>query len=515
MDRAAAALDGTSLTCAQVTDAARGRLRVEIAEPGRQRASAAAQFAAVAAGRQPVYGRTTGVGANRGLPVAAGDSAVHGLRLLRSHAGGGGPLLAAELGRAMLVVRANQIAAGGSGVAAGVLDVLADCINRGLSVPVPRYGAIGTGDLTALAVTALCLLGERDWLAAGELIGAAGQRGGAAALPGGSAGGRDSQTGPPRFALAPGDALAFLSSNAATLGEAALACRDLDELLHAAMAIAALSHRAVDASAEPYAAAVQVARPHPGQRAVAATMRALLGGGAGPAARIQDPYAYRALPQVHGPALDAVRRAEQTVTSELNAAAENPLIDVAGQAVWHNGNFHTGYAGLALDAVRAALFQAAALSAARLGTLVEPAFTGQRPFLAAGPQPSSGIMVLEYVSHAAIADIRQLASPAALGSAVLSRGVEEHAGFSTQSAQATTDVAGAYRVVLACELVAAVRALRLRGLRLDGSALATPFARAAAMLPADPADRPLDGDLAAAQQLLPEMAAAAVTAAVH
>ncbi|HXJ28081.1 MAG TPA: aromatic amino acid lyase, partial [Streptosporangiaceae bacterium] len=217
---------------------------------------------------------------------------------------------------------------------------------------------------------------------------------------------------------------------------------------------------------------------------------------------------------VHGPAVDAVGRAVQTVATDLNAAAENPLIDVAGQAVWHNGNFHTAYTGLALDAVRAAVFQTAALSAARLGTLVEPAFTGLGPFLATDPPPSSGVMILEYVSQSAIADIRRLAEPAALGSAVLSRGVEEHAGFSTQSARATTDIVPAYRIVLACELIAAVRALRLSGAGAGGGgpgggALAAAFGRAAAALPASTSDRPLDGDLAIAQGLLPAMAAAA------
>src|SRR5439155_4029835 len=125
----------------------------------------------------------------------------------------------------------------------------------------------------------------------------------------------------------------------------------------AAIGTAALSHRAVAASTEPYAAAVHEARRYPGQRAVAAVLRALLPDGDRQAGRIQDPYGYRALPQVHGPAMDAVRYAERTVAAELNAAAENPLVDVAGAAVWHNGNFHTAYVGLALDAVRAALFQ--------------------------------------------------------------------------------------------------------------------------------------------------------------
>ena len=486
MDQPVLVLDGTALTCAEVAAVARGQAQVALSRPGRDRAAAAAEVVRRVSAQGEVYGRTTGVGSNRDVTVAGGDIAGHGLRLLRSHAGGAGELISPDLGRAMLTVRVNQIAAGGSGIDPGVLDVLVECISRGLSVPAAMYGAIGTGDLTALAMTALCLLGERDWVPAPGL-----------AAPGLAA---------PRFALAPADALAFISSNAATLGEAALACHDMHELQVVALPIAAFSHLAVNASMEPYAAAVHDACPHPGQRAVAAAIRSLLAGVAHPAARIQDPYGYRAFPQVHGPVVDSAGHAEGTVAIELNAAAENPLVDVAAQTVWHNGNFHTAYVGLALDAVRAALFQTAALSAARLGTLVEPAFTGLAPFLATDPAPSSGIMILEYVSHSAVADIRKLAAPAALGSAVLSRGVEEHAGFPTQPARATTDVISAYRVVLACELIAAVRALRLRGLRPAGAALGAAFELAAAALSADTGDRPLDADLAAAQRLLPGLA---------
>jgi histidine ammonia-lyase len=463
---------------------ARGDAAAAVTEEGLERARAAALVVAAVAKRRPVYGRTTGVGANRDQPVQAADLDEHGYRLLRSHAGGSGALIAPELSRAMLVVRANQIAAGGSGVDPGVLGPLLDGINAGFWVAVPRYGAIGTGDLTALAVAALCLLGERDWQ------------------------GDDTPAAQPRFRLASADALAFLSSNAATVGEAALACSDLDDLLRAAIAIAALSHRAVRASVEPYGAPVHEARRCPGQRAVAAALRDLLGTERDRDFRIQDPYGYRALPQVHGPAVDAVRSAAGAVSAELNAAAENPLVDVAGAAVWHNGNFYTAYVGLSLDAVRAALFQTAALSAARLGTLVEPAFTGLTPFLAADAPASSGIMILEYVAQSAIADIRRLGAPAALGSAVLSRGVEEHAGFSTQSARATTDAIQAYRIVLACELVAAVRALRMQQARPQRPALAAAFDFAAAALPPGTADRALDTDLAVAQRLLPAMTSA-------
>jgi histidine ammonia-lyase len=472
-------IDGASLTCAAVTEVARREAGVAVGGRAVAAARAAWQTGRDLAARQPVYGRNTGVGANHVVELSEDDRAEHGIRLLRSHAAGTGPLQAPEVTRAMLVVRLNQLGAGGSGVDPALLPVLADVINRGFTPPVPLYGAIGTGDLTALASTGLCLLGERAW------------QGGTGA--------------PPRFGIRASEALGFINSSAATLGDAALACHDLDALLRATAAVAALSLLAVHGSAEPYAEAVHLARPHPGQQRVAASMRALLAAGQIKAARVQDPYGYRAFPQVHGPALDSLEHATVVLEAELNGSAENPLIDVAGQAVWHNGNFHAAYVGLALDAIRAAVFQTAALSVARLGTLMEPAFTGLNAFLAED-RASSGVMILEYVAHSAVADIRRLAAPAALGGAVLSRGVEEHAGFATQSARATSDAAAAYRAVLACELISATRALRLQG-GVPGGALRQAFDLADSALERAAADRPLDGDLSAAEDLLPGIAA--------
>lgn len=484
-------LDGTSLTCADVAAVGRRLAGVEIGAAGLRRATAAAETAraltaqALAAGRA-VYGRTTGVGFNRSIDVIPEDERSVGLRLVRSHASGAGPLLAPEVGLAMLAVRANQIAAGGSGVEPGVLSVLAGCVNSGFRPPARRYGAIGTGDLTALATTALCLLGERDWHAAGD--------------------GPEPPGGQPRFALDPPDMLAFMSSNAVTLAEAAIACHDMSRLLKASTVIAALSHLAVRASPESYAEAVQLAGRHPGQIRVARNLRQLLADEAGAPARVQDPYGYRALPQVHGAAVDALVRADEVLVRELNSAAENPLIDVAGQRIWHNANFHTAYLSLALDSLRAAVCQTGALAVARLGALMDDRNTGLTPFLAMDIPPSSGLMVVEYSAHSALGDMRRLAAPVVLGGAVLSVGAEEHAGFGAQAAWSATETVRAYRVVLACELVAAVRALRLRETRPAGRALARAFDDADAVLPASVADRPLDGDLAAAGELLDPVA---------
>src|ERR1700761_5866377 len=475
---ARAALDGAGLTCEKVRSIARDGEPVAVSGAGLERARRARDAVHAVMATQPVYGRTTGVGANRSTQVRDGAP---GLRLLRGRAGGAGPLLAAPLARAMLVVRLNQLAAGGSGVDPELLPVLAQVLTRGLIPPVRTVGALGTGDLGALASTALCLIGERPWL------------GGLGA------------TLPP-FALDPADALAFMSSNAATIGEGALAAADLADLIAATPVVAALSFLVVRGSDQPYAVPVQQARPHRGQAEVAERMRTLLAGQEVQAARIQDPYGYRALPQVHGPAVDAVRSLREALSVELNAAAENPLVDTDSGQILHNGNFYTAYLGLDLDAARLAVFQTAALSAARLGTLVEPRLTGLRPFLASSIPASSGVLALEYVAHSALADIRRLASPATLGTAVLSRGLEELADFSTQAARAATHTVAAYRIVLACELVAAIRGLRLRRLVPAPGPLRDAYEVAAPVLDTRTADRPLDADIDAAEGVLTTLA---------
>ncbi|MFI6507157.1 aromatic amino acid lyase [Streptosporangium sp. NPDC050855] len=463
-------LDGAHLTCEQVDRAANGS-GIELGSTAA--AEAAWRTAALLDG--PVYGRTTGVGANKDVETDGS-----GLDLLRSHAGGAGPPIGETRARATLVVRLNQLLAGGSGVDPALLPVLATAVNQGLTPPIRGYGAIGTGDLTALATTALCLLGEIAWTPPSAGLPSAGTGPG-----GGPAPGRSGEA-VPRFALASSDALPFISSGAATLADAALACHRLRLLLAAATAVAARSFRAVEGSLEPLSPQVQRG---PEQTSVAADLRALVG--LTTPRRVQDPYGYRAFPQVHGAALDALGRAERTVTEEMNASPENPLI--AGGRAWHNGNFHSARVALALDALRAALVQTATLSAARLATLNDPAHTGLLPFLAERPG-LSGVMILEYVAHSALGELRHLAAPVTLGGAVLSLGTEDHASFTPQAARSSLAAVEPLEIVLACELVASVRALRLRGIPCD--------------VPLDPAtgDRPLDGDLDAARALLPSLA---------
>lgn len=461
-------MDGSSFTCTDLSAVADGHAPVRLSAATLARAAAAHTTAVSVSAGRPIYGRTTGVGANRAVAVTDPDA---GLRLLRSHAAGAGPLLEPRLARAMVAVRLNQLAAGGSGVAPATLTALAEALNRGLAPTAYTVGGIGTGDLTALACTALCLLGELPWRG-GDL---------------------------PPVPFDPADALGFLSSSAATVAEAALACVELRDLLRAGTVVTALSFAAAQGNLEAYDPVVHRASGHPGSRAVAAELHALLADQRGTPARIQDPFGFRAAPQVHGPAVDAACALEHTVTAELNSAPENPLV-VDGR-VLHNGNFHTAYLGLALDAARVALFQTAALSVARTAALMEPAVTGLRPFLADGPAGSSGVLILEYVAQSALAQLRQDAAPAALHTAVLSRGTEDHAPFTTLSANNTTSAVASYRTVLAVELITAVRALRLRGAPFPVGRLGEAMTLAKS-LPDETVDRRLDTDIAEATALL-------------
>src|SRR6185437_13947845 len=463
-------VDGATLSGEIVAAVAERGARVAVAPDGTARAAAAHRALLAAVSRERVYGWTTGVGANNRVPVERGNG--HGLRLLRSHAGGAGEPVAAAVARGALVIRLNQLAAGGSGADPAWLEALASVLNLGLAPEFPVLGAIGTGDLTGLAATALALIGERPW------------------------------RGPD------GPVTRTLLHRAVAHAEATLAHQALAGLLDVELAVAALSHLAVSGSAQPYAEPVQAARPHPGQRATADRLRELLGPDAArPGARVQDPYGLRALPQVHGPAVDALDHVERVLRVELNAAAENPLVDAASGRVLHNGNFHGAYLGLALDGARLAVCADAALSPARLAALAEPDRTGLRPFLADGPEGSSGIMILEYTASAALAELRQLAGPASLGSAVLSRGAEEHAAFSPQAARAAAAMVPRLGTVLACELVAAVRALRQRGASPASAPLRALYDQCLIAFLADDEDRPLDEDIAVAERVIAELAA--------
>ena len=370
-----------------------------------------------------------------------------------------------DIVRGTLVVRLAQMAAGGGGHRAEVADALIAALDGGPLPELRNLGGIGTGDLTLLGQLGLAL----------------------------EARGLEIQAG---------DALALMSSNAATFASAALAWHDVAELLDAGLGDRRAHVLRAEGNQEAFAAAVDrraaARRARRGQR----RLRALTAG-APPAARIQDPFGLRCLPPVAG-ALDwAVRNLHDVLAVEINAAAENPL--VAGEEVLHHGGFHNATCALALDGLRLALVPFASLSAARLTHLMSPELTGLPAFLSVDAPGSSGVLITEYLAADALARLRADAAPAVLGTVAISRGLEEHASFAWQASGQARHAVFHLRTVLGLEWLVAERALRMKGIG-GGAPLAGARALAADW---DPAleDRPLGDDAERAVAALPALAA--------
>ncbi|BBH70966.1 histidine ammonia-lyase [Actinoplanes sp. OR16] len=466
-------LDGHSLSVEGLVAIATGMTDVTVDPAALTRVEMRHAVLQAALSHGAVYGANTGVGANR--HETAGNPSEHALRLLRSHCAGVGPVEDDVTARAAMTVRLNQILAGGSGISRRIAEALAEALHQGAVPTLHPWGAIGTADLSALAELGLTLAGERPW------------RHG---------------TGPV-ITIDATDALPMISSSALTVATAALALTSVQSQLRASIVVAALSFLALRGNPEAYDPAVHEARAHPQQARVAATLATLVAG-CGPAVRIQDPFGLRVVPQVTAPAVHAARELSGVLTAELNAAVENPLVTDGG--VLHHGQFHTATLATALDAMRSAFLPVLSLSSARLGLLMRPDLTGLRAFLASGPPGSSGLMISEYVVQDLLTQIRVGMQPTAAGTLSISLGLEEHASFATQGARALRTMTSLAPMMLAAELVAAVRALRMAPGRLPAGLAHEAFTLADKALAADEDDRPLGTSLEKAAALLPLLA---------
>ena len=486
-------LDGATLTPKKLALIAREGAVAELAPEAQARNDRAREaIAALLARGDHLYGVTTGVGALRAYRVPEAQRESYSLGLLRSHACGAGQPLSAQVVRAAMATRANQLGAGGAGVTRELLNGLVAALNAGLTPFTRELGSLGTGDLTNLADIALALLGEGQVWRGDELVDAA------AAF---------ADAGLDLARLGPRDGLAVMSSNAVSIGHAALLVVDARRLLDAWLSVAALSFEAAAADPVVLDPRIHSWRHRPGQAAVAARMRELLEGlqartrEPGPLG-IQDPYPFRAQPQVDGTVHDALLALEETVCHELNFAGENALIVPGEDIALPNGNPHAAPLANAIDGLRTALAQSAALIGARVSTLLDASLTGLPPFLARRPGPESGALVLEYTAHAAVAEVRSLVTPVAAQTVSVSRGVESHSSLAPISARRAREVLNALRVVVATELVVAVRALRLAGHEPVGAGTRQLWLAATERLDPDLSDRPLHPDIEAARQLV-------------
>lgn len=493
MPRVPIALAGHGVTLADVVSVARERARVTLADAARARLVAArAVVERLAQGGELIYGINSALGANTGLPIEPDAQSDYQQSAVRARAVGVGPALPTDVVRAMLFARAAGMAIGGSGVSPGVLDALIACLNAGVHPRVPSIGSIGVADLAPLSHLALALVGEGE----AEF--------GGAILPGAQALAR---AGLVPATLAAKDGLALISSNAATVGYAALVLYDTAATLDALNVAAAASFEGFRANLSPLDPRVHAARPAPMQGAIAERLRALLSGSAlwqpGAARRVQDPLSFRCVTQVHGAALAALDAARDQVELELNSAADSPLVLADDGEIVSNGNFHVPGLALALDALGIALAQVAAIAVERCLRLSSDKVSGLPLQLTRHGPAHSGFATLQKTLTALYNTIRHRANPGSLDFLPVSESIEDHAPMTFNLVAKTADIVAALRYVAACELLIACQAIDLRP--VDLSALGDGVRNAHATLRSKVAlldfDRPLgpDADVVAEQ----------------
>lgn len=467
-------LDGGSLTLDQVAAIAAGS-GCRVVPEGLARVQRGAAAMTEAAGTAHVYGRTTGVGANRDTASRSGAA------MLRSHAIGWGPEVPVPTVRALSAIRANQLLRGTSGVSPALVTVLAELagVAVGQLPVVHARGSVGTADLSALAELGLALLGERPRRDGSTVT--------TADWP------RESHDA---------DALPLLSSSALTLAQAALGTLALQRLSQRAMAVYALSHVALGGNREAVGPVVDAVTPFPGARQVARTVRELLEPVAPAPTVVQDFFGLRCYPQVHGPLVDELARLRSGLEALVNSGSENPtLVGSAPPTVAHHGGFHLAYLAVWLDATLLALAASARSGLSRISHLLTDATYGLPRFLSGAGRGGNGLLGIEYAAASAVEQLRSLAAaPSVLGTAHLSAGIEDDASHAVQGAARLTEAVEAYRHVIAFELVTACRALHLRPVALAGS-LATVWGRAG-RIAADGQDHDLAPDVGRALALL-------------
>lgn len=457
-------LGDTALTVDAVVRVARGRVPVRLSVAAVERVAAArAVVERAAVADRPVYGLTTGLGAGVDTRLTPEDRQAFQRRVIPARAVGVGPRLPVDAVRAMMLVRAAGIAAGGSGGSAALLDALLGALNAGLHPLVPSLGSIGAADLAPLAHLGLALLG--DPAAAAET--------GGEVLPADTALARAGLKPP---VLEGKDGHALLVGNALSLGQACLVLHDARQVLDALDAAAALSCEGFRANLEPLDPRVQAARPAPGQTEAAARLLALLEGGdlmrPGAARRLQDPLSYRCLAPVHGAVRTVLEEAWAAVEIELNAAADNPLIVGDDGVTLHNGNFDVTALVLRFEVLAQGLAQAAAMAARRTMTLMSPEVSGLPRFLTPKGQNRTGFATVQKTIAALEAEIRQRALPVSLTILPVADGVEDHAGMAPAAVAKVAEIVERLRWLVAIELVAAAQAVHLRGVQAEGQGAA-------------------------------------------
>ena len=457
-------INGNDLTLEAAREVAVQNRPVLLAPDAREAVNRArAVVDALVANDKVSYAITTGVGKLSDVRIAGGQIRELQLNLVRSHAVGVGEPLSIPETRAMMLLRANSLAKGNSGVRAVLIDTLCEMLNRGVTPVVPSQGSVGaSGDLAPLAHLALALIGE------GECFDAKGARVASA--------GALAQVQIKPLVLEAKEAVSLINGTQAMLAVGTLALLAAETLVDSADVIGAMSCDALQGTIVAFDERIQQARPHAGQMKTAANLRRLLDDSEirrshRDCGRVQDAYSMRCIPQVHGAVRDTLAHCRAVFETEANSAVDNPLVFVKNPKarngdgdgdgdVLSGGNFHGQPLAFALDFLAIALSALAGISERRLERMVNPALSeGLPPFLAPGAGLNSGFMMPQVTAAALVSENKVLAHPASVDSITTSGNKEDFVSMGMTAANKLKKIVENTRHTLAIEAMAAAQAI--------------------------------------------------------
>jgi histidine ammonia-lyase len=487
-------LDGASLTLEALEEVARGSRSVALAAPARDAVARARRVVDEAVARgQVVYGVTTGFGNFADVVIPVDRLRELQLNLIRSHAAGVGEPLGRAETRALMLLRANVLAKGFSGVRPETLDLLTAMLNRGVHPTIPSQGSVGaSGDLAPLAHLALALVGESSCVVEGRLVAASEALAAAGLAP---------------VVLEAKEGLALINGTQLTTAVTALALAEAWRLVRTADVIGAMTLDALKGTDVAFDPRIHDARPHPGQAASARNLRKLLHGSPireshRDCGKVQDAYSLRCIPQVHGATRDALAYVSAVVGIEMNAATDNPMVFAETGELLSGGNFHAQPVALAADVLAIAMAELGAISERRTERLVNPALSGLPAFLTRDGGLQSGLMLAHVTAAALASENKSLAHPASVDSIPTSANKEDHVSMGANAARKAARITENTRRVLAIEALAACQALEfLRPLETSRALLAA-YRRLREKVPPLDLDRILSPDIEAAAEIV-------------
>lgn len=443
-------LDGNSLTLDQVIKASREYEEIGLSVEGIDQIEASrAIVESVLEKEDPVYGISTGFGDFSKVFISRAEREKLQRNLILSHAAGVGDYFPEDVVRAAMLLRANSLCKGYSGIRLSTVKMLLAMLNRRVYPAVPTKGSVGaSGDLAPLSHLVLVMLGEGQAFVNGALVK------GAEAL---------AAAGLEPITLGGKEGLALINGTQVMTAVGCLVWHDAANLLKIADIAAALSLEALRGTRTAFDPRIGRARPHMGQIAAADNIMRLTAGSAIIAShincpKVQDAYSLRCASQVHGASRDALRRVEDTLTVEINAATDNPLIMPNGEVI-SGGNFHGQPVALVMDYMKLALAEIGNISERRLSRLLDSHLSELPPFLTAYPGVDSGLMITQYTAAALVSENKVLVHPASADSIPTSANQEDHVSMGTIAARQAREILENVRNILAIECLAATQGI--------------------------------------------------------